>query len=101
MLHNNTSKLSSESGDIFAHRSFAHSQFAHTKKANLACTSLLTNMISEDLGDFCGQNVWAKCVGKISPDCVQNQSGLILPTGLLHRLILRYHVPRSVDRDVL
>ena len=37
--------------------------FAHTiikKRANLACTSLLTNKISEDLEIFCGQNVWAK-----------------------------------------
>ena len=43
--------------------------FAHTiikKRANLACTSLLTNKISEDfeifVGKMCGENenVWAK-----------------------------------------
>jgi hypothetical protein len=45
---------------LFCPQNFAHGQFAHTKKANLACTCLLTNMISEDLGDFCGQNLWAK-----------------------------------------
>jgi hypothetical protein len=51
----------------FCPQDFAHSHFAHTKKANLACTSLLTNMISEDLGDF----LWAKSVGKMKM-CGQN-----------------------------
>ena len=49
-------------------------QFAHTiikKRANLACTVLLTNKISEDLGDFCGQNR----VGKIKM-CGQNQKNM-------------------------
>ena len=52
---------------LFGPQNFAHSHFAHSlptqllkKRANLACTFLLTNKISEDFGDFCGQNLWAK-----------------------------------------
>jgi hypothetical protein len=55
---------------LFCPDDFAQGHFAQhfaprneKEEANLACTSLLTNKISEDLGDLSGQNHWAKSLG--------------------------------------